>query len=143
MPNDPVLVYYLLLPCMSQYIRLSCSFTHWVAYISPHHFVTLSNFWHFQYSPATFSSKVCFSLFSLLFLSFSKLPNTPLQARVSHPHPELSRHQPHQQQRRPLRLNCRLPPGSGERYSSGTPSRGMCGSTVKSFIRSRTMISQR
>ena len=66
-----------------------------------------------------------------------------LPARVNHPHPELSRHQPHQQQRRPLRLSCRLPPGSGGRYSSGTPSQGMCGSTAESIIRSSTMMSRR
>ena len=34
---------------------------------------------HFQYSPAAFSSRVYFSLFSLLFLSFSRVPNTPLE----------------------------------------------------------------
>ena len=45
MPNDLVLVYYLLVPCMSQYFRLSCIFLLWVDYISPHHFVTLSNFY--------------------------------------------------------------------------------------------------
>ena len=65
------------------------------------------------------------------------------QARVSHPHPDLSRHQPHQQQRRHHRHSCRLPPRSGGRYSSGTPSRGMCGSIVESFIRSRIMMSRR
>ena len=70
-------------------------------------------------------------------------PSRPvLPARVSHPHPELSRHQPHQQQRRHHHHSCRLPPGSGGRYSSGTPSRGMCGSIAESFIRSRTMMSQ-
>ena len=71
-------------------------------------------------------------------------PSGPvLPARVSHPHPDLSRHQLHQQQRRPLRLSCRLPLGSGGRYSSGTPSRGMYGSTAESSIRSRTMMSRR
>ena len=71
-------------------------------------------------------------------------PSGPvLPARVSHPHPDLSRHQPHQQQRRPFRLSCRLPPGSGGRYSSGTPSRGMYGSTAESSIRSHTMMSRR
>ena len=71
-------------------------------------------------------------------------PNGPVhQARVSHPHPDLNRHQPHQLQRRPLRLSCRLPPGSGGRYLSGTPSQGMYGSTAKTFIRSRIMMSRR
>ena len=86
MPNDPVLMYYHLVPCMSQYFRLSCIFILWVDYISPHHFVTLRNFkqlyatFHFYVNiPAAFSLRVCFSLFSLLFLSFSRLPNTPLE----------------------------------------------------------------
>ena len=70
-------------------------------------------------------------------------PSGPVhQARVSHPHPDLSCHLPHQQQRRPLRLNCHLPPGSGGHYSSGTSSRGMYGSTAESSIRSRTMMSR-
>ena len=79
MPNDPVLVYYHLVPCMSQYFMLSCIFILWVDYISPHHFVARSNFWHFDTVPAALSFRVCFSLFSLLFLSFSRLPNTPLE----------------------------------------------------------------
>ena len=71
-------------------------------------------------------------------------PSGPvLLARVSHPHPGLSRHLLHQLQRRHHRHSYRLPPGSGGRYSSGTPSRGMCGSTAESFNRSRTMLSQR
>ena len=65
------------------------------------------------------------------------------QARVSHPHPDLNRHQPHRLQRRHHWLSCRLLPGSGGRYSSGTPSRGMCGSITESFIRSRIMMSRR
>ena len=48
-------------------------------------------------------------------------PSGPLLlARVSHPHPSLSRLQSHQQQRQPLRLSYRQPPGLGGRYSSGT-----------------------
>ena len=71
-------------------------------------------------------------------------PSGPVHpARVSHPHPDLSRHLLHQQQRRPLRLSCRLPPGFGGRYSLGTPSRGMYGSTAENCIRSRTMMSRR
>ena len=71
-------------------------------------------------------------------------PSEPVhQAWVIHPHPDLSRHQPHQQQRRHHRHSCRLPLGSGGRYSSGTPSRGMCGSIAESFIRSHTMMSRR
>ena len=64
------------------------------------------------------------------------------QARVSHPHPGLSRHLPHQLQRRHHRLSFRLLPGSGGRCSSGTPSRGMYGSTAESSIRSRTTMSR-
>ena len=82
MPKDPVLVYYHLVPCMSQYFRLSCIFILWVVYINPHGFVTLSNFkqlLHFNTVPAAFSFRVSFSLLSLLFLSFSRLPNTPLE----------------------------------------------------------------
>ena len=57
-------------------------------------------------------------------------PSGPvLPARVSHPHPDLSHHQLHQLQRRHHRHSYRLPPGSGGRYSSGTPSRGMYGFT--------------
>ena len=71
-------------------------------------------------------------------------PSGPvLPARVNHPHPGLSRHLLHQLQRRRHRHSYRLPPGSGGCYSSGTPSREMCGSTVESFIRSRTMMSRR
>ena len=70
-------------------------------------------------------------------------PSGPvLPARVSHPHPGLSRHLLHQLQRRHHHHNYHLPPGSGGRYSSGTPSRGMYGSTAESFIRSRTMMSR-
>ena len=60
---------------------------------------------------------------------------------VSHPHPGLSHHQPHPQRRLHLHLSCRLLPGSGGRCSSGTPSRGMYGSTAESSIRSLTMMS--
>ena len=66
-----------------------------------------------------------------------------LSARVSHSHPDLSRHQPHQQQRQHHRHSYRPPPGSGSRYSSRTPSWGMYGSTAETFIRSRTMMSRR
>ena len=66
MPNDPVLVYYLLVPCMSQYIRLSCSFTHWVAYISRPSFCNPKKLLIFQYIPAAFHflSSFLSSLFS-------------------------------------------------------------------------------
>ena len=50
------------------------------------------------------------------------LPSGPAhQVWVSHPHPGLSRRQPHQQQRRHLHHSYRLPPGSGGRCLSGTP----------------------
>ena len=78
--NDYVLVYYHLVPCISQCFRHSCIFTLWVDYINPHGFVTLGNFWGQLFILykilAAFSFRVCFSLFSLLFLSFSRLPNT-------------------------------------------------------------------
>ena len=64
------------------------------------------------------------------------------QARVSHPHPGLSRRLPHQLQRRHHHLSCRLLPGFGGRYSSGTPSQGMYGSTAESFIKSHTTMSR-
>ena len=57
-------------------------FTLWVDYINPHSFVTLSNFYatfHFIKLPAAFLFRVSFALFSLLFLSFSRLLNTPLE----------------------------------------------------------------
>ena len=47
--------------------------------MSPYDFVTLSNFLHFNTVPATFSFRVSFALFSFLFLSLSRLPNTPLE----------------------------------------------------------------
>ena len=78
MPNDPVLVCYYLTPSISQNFRLSYSFTHWVPYIYPHGFVTLSNFLHFNITPAAFSLGFGF-LSSLLFLSLSRLPNTHLE----------------------------------------------------------------
>ena len=59
-------------------------------------------------------------------------------AQASHPHLGLSHLQSHQLQRRHHRLSCHLLPGFGGRYSSGTPSRGMYGSTVESSIRSHT-----
>ena len=64
------------------------------------------------------------------------------QARVSHPHPSLSRHLLRQLQRRHHRLSYRLLPGSGGRCSYGTPSRGMYGSTTWSSIRSRITMSR-
>ena len=64
------------------------------------------------------------------------------QARVSHPHPDLRSLQLHQLQRRHHRLSYRLLPGSGGRCSSGTPSRGMYGSTVESSIKSHTTMSR-
>ena len=70
-------------------------------------------------------------------------PSRPAhQARVSHPHPGLSRHLLHQLQRRHHRLSCRLLPGFGGRYSSGTPSRGMYDSTAESSIKGRTTMSR-
>ena len=64
------------------------------------------------------------------------------QARVSHPHPGLSHRQPHPQRRLHLHLSCRLLPGLGGRCSSGTPSRGMYGSTAEISIRSHTTMSR-
>ena len=55
------------------------------------------------------------------------------QARASHPHPDLHSLLLHQLQRRHHRLSCRLLPGFGGRYSLGTPSRGMYGSTLREF----------
>ena len=47
-------------------------------YIKPHKLVTLSNFSFYKVS-RSFNFRVSFALFSLLFLSFSRLPNTPLE----------------------------------------------------------------
>ena len=70
-------------------------------------------------------------------------PSGPVhQARVSHPHPDLRSLQLHQLQRRYHRLSCHLPQELGGRYSLGTPSRGMYGSTAESSIRSRTTMSR-
>ena len=82
METDLFLVYYFLIPCFSQNVRLSCIFIHWVAYISPLQFVTLSNLGaQFSFYVNIFAAlvRVWFSLFSLLFLSFSRLPNNPLE----------------------------------------------------------------
>ena len=62
-------------------------------------------------------------------------------AQASHPPPGISHLQSLQLQRRHRHLSCRLLLGSGGRCSSGTPSRGMYGSTVESSIRSRTTMS--
>ena len=71
-------------------------------------------------------------------------PSGPvLQARVSHPHPDLSRLQPRQQQRRPHRLSYRLPPGLGGLYSSGTLSRGMSDFIRETSMGSHTTTSRR
>ena len=64
------------------------------------------------------------------------------QSRVSHPYPGPSYHQSHQLLRRHRHLSCRPLPGFGGHCSSGTPSRGMYGSTAEGFIRSRTTMSQ-
>ena len=68
------------------------------------------------------------------------------QARVCHPHPGLSLRQPHPQRRLHLHLSCHLLPGlvrlHQARCSSGTPSRGMYGSTAESSIRSHTTMSR-
>ena len=82
MPNNPVLVYYHLVPFVSQYFRHSCIFTLWVDYINPHGFVTLSNFeatFHLCKFSRSFLFRFSSALFSLLFLSFSRLPNTSLE----------------------------------------------------------------
>ena len=69
-------------------------------------------------------------------------PSRPVhQAQASHPPPGLSHLQSLQLQRRHRHLSCRLLLGSGGRCSSGTPSRGMYGSTAESSIRSHTMMS--
>ena len=63
------------------------------------------------------------------------------QAQASHPPPGISHLQSLQLQRRHRQLSCRLLLGSGGRCSSGTPSRGMYGSTAESSIRSHTTMS--
>ena len=64
------------------------------------------------------------------------------QGRVSHPHPGPSHRQSYQLQRQHRHLSCRPLPGFGGRCSSGTPSRGMYGSTAEGSIRSRTTMSR-
>ena len=64
------------------------------------------------------------------------------RAQAIHPPPGPSHLQLLQLQRRHHSLSCRLLPGSGGRCSSGTPSRGMYGSTAESSIRSRTTMSR-
>ena len=70
-------------------------------------------------------------------------PSGPVHsARVSHPHPGLSRLQPRQQQRRPHLLSYRLPQGSGGRYSSGTLFRGTSGFTRETSMGSHSTMSR-
>ena len=83
MPTNFILVYYFLVPCISQNVRLSCIFIHWVSYISP---PPISNpkqsfgkKFHSYVNIFAALFTVWFSLFSLFFLSFSRLPNTPLE----------------------------------------------------------------
>ena len=64
------------------------------------------------------------------------------QGRVSHPHPGPSHRQSHQLQRRHRHLSCRPLLRFGGRCSSGTPSRGMYGSTAEGSIMSRTTMSR-
>ena len=61
----------------------------------------------------------------------------PGESSSSRPQPRQS----HQLLRRHHHLSCRPLPGFGGRCSSGTPSRGMYGSTAEGSIRSRTMMS--
>ena len=78
-PNDHVLINYHFIPYVISYFRHFCIFTLWVClYKLPHNFVTLTLI--IQYSfPQLFILGLIFALFSLLFLSFSRLPNTPLE----------------------------------------------------------------
>ena len=78
MPNDHVLLYYHFVPYVSQYFRQFCIFILWVVLYKPHKLVTLSNFSFYKVS-RSFHFRVSFALFSLLFLLFSRLPNTPLE----------------------------------------------------------------
>ena len=81
MPTDFILVYYFLVPCISQNVRLSCIFIHWVAYISPPPICNPKQSFGKNFILCKYlrSFHLGFSLFSLLFLSFSRLPNTSLE----------------------------------------------------------------
>ena len=83
MPNDPVLVYYHYNPFVISYFRCFSIFTPWVVLYKPTHLCNpkqlLCNFSFYVNISRRFQFRVCFSLFSLLFLSFSRLPNTPLE----------------------------------------------------------------
>ena len=73
-PNDHVLINYHFFPFVISYFRHFCHFTHlgWL-YKPPYKFVTLTLI--FQYIHAAFLFLFQFSLFSLLFLSLSRVPN--------------------------------------------------------------------
>ena len=88
MQTDFILVYYYLVPYFSQNVRLSCIFIQWVAYINPNGFCNSKQGFGGEKSFGTFSVyvnisqlsfRVWYSLFSLLFPLFSRLPNTPLE----------------------------------------------------------------
>ena len=78
MLNDHVLMYYHFVPYVISYFRHFCIFTLWVGLYKPPQLCnpmqlfinTVSRSFHFR---------VSFSLLSLLFLSFSRLLNTPLE----------------------------------------------------------------
>ena len=78
-PNDHVLINYHFVPIVISYFRHFWSFTQlgWL-YKPPYDFCN-PNFHFYASSPAALVFRLYFALFSLLFLSFSWLPNTPLE----------------------------------------------------------------
>ena len=78
-PNDHVLINYHFVPIVISYFRHFFHFTHWGwLYKLPYNFCN-PNFPFYASFPAAFHFRFYFALFSLLFLSFSRQPNTPLE----------------------------------------------------------------
>ena len=78
-PNDHVLINYHFVPIVISYFRHFCHFTHWGwLYKLPYNFCN-PNFPFYASFPTDFHFRFYFALFSLLFLSFSRQPNTPLE----------------------------------------------------------------
>ena len=79
MPNDQVLVYYHYSPYVISYIRCFGIFTLWVVLYKPPQTCNPKQLFIYVNISHSFHFRVSFALFSLIFLSFSRLPKTPLE----------------------------------------------------------------
>ena len=78
-PNDNILVYYHFGPYVISYFRCFCIFILLVWVYKPLYFCNPKQLFIFITVSRSFHFRVSFALFSLFFLSFSRLPNTPLE----------------------------------------------------------------